>query len=139
MLIDKNDAKTRVQWLLCTALLFVIFPAFVFFGISKLFVLQELTFINYKECLFASIVYIPLLYYFAFLKVGTKVLTLSLVVSSVHMIRNVIEMLKQYPNIDLVNLLILLIEVSIYFWWFMLSIRMLNINKKIRLKLESIE
>lgn len=130
-----NDCENRIRkhWLLSAASFLIFYPlalfAFLSFMSTRISIPEGALIEPLAHALAGSFA-LGLIWHCAYKKHGTKLLSLWMVVSPIKMLASIAECLKESCNIWVISLV--LIEISIFLWWWLLSFKMKAVNKTIQ-------
>lgn len=139
---NNSENRIRKHWLLSIASFLVFYPIalFAFLSVMSMSIsIPEDTLIEPLAYALAGSFSLWLIWHCAYKKHGTKLLSLWMVISPLKMLASIVEYLKEPCNAWVIS--IVLIEISIFLWWWLLSFKMKAVNKTIqeRLSLKNAE
>lgn len=130
------ENRIRKHWLLSIASFLVLYPIvlFAFFSfISIRILIPEDVLTELLAHAFAGLFALWLIWHCAYKKHGTKLLSLWMVLSPINMLVSIMESLKESCNA--LVLTFVLIDISIFLWWWLLSFKLKAVNKAIQERL----
>lgn len=131
---NKIEEKDRKHWLFLTYCYFVILPIFlsVFFAIqSQFFQISKDVPYKFLEYAGSGLIQLWMIWYCAYRKHGTKLLTLWMMFGSMRTLLSTLKLLDGSSNNPWIVGATFL-DILIYVWWHILSLRMRKINKRIQ-------
>ncbi len=119
--VTKAEYKTRKQWLISTLIMQGFAPLLLLLGLP--FPLEQ------KEIvmLLGPLLSLWILYHCAYRNCGIKWLTLVLILSPLGILRA----LNEIPSHNFSTICFDTIQIALYIWWYILSLRLRKLNKKI--------
>lgn len=127
------ENKIRKHWLLSIASFLVFYPialfAFLSFMSMRISIPENALIEPLAHALVGSFS-LWLIWHCAYKKHGTKLLSFWMVVSPIRMLASIVGFLKESCNAWVVAFV--LIEISIFLWWWLLSFKMKAVNKAIQ-------
>lgn len=135
--LDSNDKKLRKNWLFIAFIKYLGLPilALALIGIlSTKFDFDEKIFYGYIFFLIAGIIWLPILYYRAYKKYGTILLGLFLIIGPFAMLKSLLESFSALTQLKapMHEYLLILVDLAVFVWWYVLCYNMRKLNKKIR-------
>jgi hypothetical protein len=137
-----KEKKVRKDWLLISV--YSVFLAFVFSLFSALFPQNEEAakygfYVLLAEGIF-SLIFLWIGWHCVYKKHGTKWLTCCLILGPLSIARSIPMMINHWAeaSFNMVVIGIFLFLTAIYVWWYILSIQLRRINKKIQAQKKSI-
>lgn len=133
-IINQSEGRFRKHWLLSTAC-FVIFCPLVLFAFRTIaygdaFLPKHLLFVAPITYIIRGVICLMIIWHCAYRKCGTKLLTFLLIVCPFKILSSIQQFLKK--PFDVWDVVILSIEIALFLWWFLLSLKMKTVNKAIQ-------
>lgn len=135
-IINKSEEKTRKHWLLSTFCFLVFYPLtlFAFFAIlSHWLPIPKNTGIGLIAHAFTGLFSLWIVWHCAYKKYGTRLLTFWLIIIPFKQLASIVEVLKE--TWDLWTIFFLALDIGVFLWWYLLSLKMRKVNKSIQERL----
>lgn len=136
-IVSANEQKTRRTWLVLAISLYLIYPLLESIGISVLGSINpSATYLIYKKAaaFIRGIIAFSLVYFFSYKKYDTYVLGTILIGSLLMYINQIREIVQAKEGVwDLLSLFPFTV---LFIWYYILSFRLLLVNKEINRKLK---
>ena len=133
--ITETEQKTRKQWLFSTAALLFLFPLAVFVFFVAFFKLihvpGEFLFRELGSCM-GGLIPLWIIWHCCYRKYGTRLITLWLFASPLSQVREIYGVIKE--GFNPIVICVAAIELGLFVWWYLLSLRIRKLNKSAREK-----
>ena len=134
LILDNKDKKLRKRWLYVTLYQFIFFPI-VWLGFMALLSLWfPVNLVNLCQIMlplaFVGVLQSCVLLGLSYYKHGTILLTLALIVGPFQYIASTLSILQEPCNV--LTYIAILVDTVMYAWWYGLSFKLRELNKKIR-------
>lgn len=138
-LINKSDSRIRKHWLLSTFSLFILIPISLSCFWAILSFIMFIPLVATIEPLIYAIIGLSqgaLIWHCAYKKYGTKLLTAWLIIFPLNQLRIIPEIFID-PPANWFNGAIILLEIAIFIWWYIMSIKLRAINMTVKKRLST--
>jgi len=135
--IEPEDEKIRKAWCIWSGLLYIGMPLLtlgIFSYVSLKFVVPEGVFFQLGFVLIGELIWFSTLYYFAYRKYGTVLLTWVLISAPFVLIRDGFEFFSEFDSTETWTLYLFLMHVICTIRWYFVSLNLRRVNKNFHLQ-----
>ncbi len=132
-MVNTSEISTRKQWLLSSLCWLVLYPfavCTIFFSLSIWIQMPDDVITAPLSRAVGGLISMPLIWYFAYKKLGTKLLIFWLVISPGIQLTNSIESLMATRSSWMI--MYVAIDAGVFLWWYLMSLKVRKVNKTIR-------
>ena len=130
---NSHEKSVRKQWLILTIIALLAWPllTLIFFTVlSKQEQVPGSVYWIFVSMALLTVLFVYILYRCAYVKPGIRFLTFLLIVGPLLKIKATMDALK--TGHDAVTLIALAVNLGLYIWWYILSLQLRKMNKRIR-------